>query len=88
MPFPEFTDHNVTVLISKGKRPSKPRRFDAPGMTPAVWKIAKKCWHDKEKERPEVNLVLQHLGKITNTGGCTHAACSCLEWELIDPQSE
>ena len=88
MPFPESTDPNVTILISKGKRPSKPRRFDAPGMTPAVWKIAKKCWHEKAKERPEVNSVLQYLENMANTGGCTHTACSCLEWELIDQQSE
>jgi hypothetical protein len=83
MPFPEFTDPNVTVLISKGKRPPKPRNFDAPGITPAVWKIAKKCWHEKAKERPEVDAVLRYLEDIANTGGCTHEACSCSPWELI-----
>lgn len=84
MPFPDFTDSNVTVLISKGKRPSKPRRFEALGMTPGVWKVAKKCWNDKAKERPEVNDVLQNLQKIAKIGVCTHDACSCSPWELID----
>ena len=84
IPFPEFTDPSVTVLISNGKRPSKPRRFDVLGMTPAVWEIAKKCWHKKARERPEVNYILQYLENITGTGRCTHEACSCPEWELID----
>ena len=88
MPFPEFTDPNVTILISKGKRPSKPRRFEAPGMTPAVWKVAKKCWHEKARERPEVNAVLQSLENMANIGGCTHEACSCLPWEVIDSLPE
>ena len=83
MPFPEFTDDIVTIMISKGKRPPKPRRFDAPGITPGVWKVAKKCWHEKAKERPEVDAVLQYLESIANTGGCAHEACSCLPWELI-----
>ena len=81
MPFPEFDDSNVVVLISKGKRPPKPRHFDAPGMTPAVWKIAKKCWHEKARERPEVNAVLQDLEDLANPGPgmCTHQTRSHLE---------
>ena len=84
MPFPEFTDPNVTIMISKGKRPPKPRHFDAPGIAPGVWKVAEKCWHEKAKERPEVDAVLQYLESIANTGGCTHEACTCTPWELID----
>ena len=73
-PFPEYTDTSVTVMVSKGKRPPKPLRFDAPGMSPAIWKIAKKCWHEKAKERPEVNVVLKHLENLVNPGPgvCTH----------------
>ena len=88
IPFHGFTDQNVTVLILRGKRPSKPHRFEAPGMTPAVWKIAEKCWREKAKERPEVKVVLQDLENIVNTGRCTHSECICLPRELIDPQSE
>ena len=66
MPFPEKTDPSVMIMISKGKRPPKSRHFDAPGMTPAVWKIAKKCWHEKARERPEVNVVLQDLENLAN----------------------
>jgi len=84
MPFPEMTDPNVTITISKGRRPPKPRRFEAPGMTSKVWKVAKTCWHEKAKERPEVNDVLHNLERIANAGVCTHKACLCSPWELID----
>ena len=78
MPFSGADDINVTVLISKGKRPPKPLRFDAPGITPAVWKIAEKCWHENAKERPEVNVVLQYLEGFVNPGVCAHEA-ACLD---------
>jgi hypothetical protein len=80
-PFPEFTDLSVTVMVSGGKRPPKPRSFDAQGITPVVWKIAKQCWHQKAKERPEVNAVLKYLENLPNPspGMCTRdlEACSC-----------
>jgi len=84
MPFPDYTDHNVTIMISKGKRPSKPSRFEAPGISSGVWKVAKKCWHEKPKERLESREILQHLENLFHAGGCTHDACSCLPWEVID----
>ena len=68
MPFPGSTDGNVYVLVSRGKRPEKPRRFDAPGITPAVWKVAQKCWHEKASRRQEVKEVLENLQKIANPG--------------------
>jgi hypothetical protein len=81
MPFPGKMDPSVMIMISKGKRPPKPRHFDAPGITPAVWKIAKKCWHEKANERPEVNTVLQDLENLANPtpGVCIHETCSILE---------
>jgi len=84
MPFSEYTDHNVIIMVSRGKRPPTPDSFGAPGMTPAVWKIAKKCWNEKAKERLETSVVLQSLENIPKTGGCTHQLCSCSPWELID----
>ena len=81
MPFgPEFTDHNVMIMITEGRRP-KPRSIDAPGMTPEVWKIAQKCWHKTAEERPEVNTVLRSLENIANSGMCAHKADFCPEWE-------
>ena len=77
MPFPDMTDPNVTIAISKIKRPSKPRRFDAPGMTPAVWKVAQRCWHQKAKERPKANTVLQSLERLANPGVCSRSVFLC-----------
>jgi len=68
MPFFGYSDAGFTVAISKHKRPSEPRRYDAPGMTPLVWKVAKRCWHEKAKERPEVKIVLRDLENIVANG--------------------
>ena len=84
MPFHEYLDGKVTVMISKGERPRKPRRFEAEGITSDVWKVAKKCWHEKAAGRPEVEEVLHSLEKIANPGVCTNDACTCSPWELID----
>ena len=88
MPFPEFPDPKVTLMISKGKRPRKPRRFEAEGITSDVWKVAEKSWHEKPGSRPEVKQVLQNLEKIANPGVCTHIACTCSPWEFIDLRLE
>ena len=87
-PFPKSSDNHIPVLISEGRRPSKPRRLGTSGMTPAVWKIAEKCWREKAKERPEVNAVLQDLENIVNTGGCTYTTRVCLPYGLTDLQPE
>ncbi|KAF9646888.1 kinase-like protein [Thelephora ganbajun] len=68
MPYPGSQDASVLFLISKGRRPPRPRPFGAPGMTPGVWKITKRCWHGKAKKRPEVKAVLQDLEKLANSG--------------------
>ena len=53
--------------------PLFPRNFGAPGtLTPGVWAIAERGWHQKPERRPEVKTVLQNLENIANPGGCTH----------------
>jgi hypothetical protein len=84
IPFPDYSDPKVTLVVSQGKRPRKPRPFEAEGITSKVWKVAKKCWHEKAAERPEVKLVLHDLEKISNPGVCTHKACTCSPWEIVD----
>lgn len=48
----------------------------APGITPTIWKIAKKCWEHKAEKRPEVFTVRQLLEEITKNGVCTHMTYS------------
>ena len=78
VPFPEFTDYDIPIKISKGKRPPKPDRFEAPGTSKAVWGVAKKCWHNKAEKRPEVHEVVQNLEKIFKTGEFTQEGYSYL----------
>lgn len=72
MPFPEYTDQNVIVTIYEGKRPPRPRKFDVPGMTRAVWNVAQACWNKRAEERPEANAVLQSLEALANSGVCDY----------------
>lgn len=71
-------------MVLEGGRPHKPRHFDAPGMTPDVWKIARKCWHKKTEERPDVHAVLESLESLVNPGMCAREAHSRLELESAD----
>ena len=84
IPFPDHTMFTLSMAIMKGKRPSKPDHFDAPGITPGVWKIAKKCWRQNPEERPEANVVLQDLENLLQPNPCTRDACACPEWELVN----
>ena len=86
-PFPDWPESHIPVLILKGKRPKKPNTFDAPGISPGVWKIAKQCWHEEEKERPETDVVLQRLETLLHSGACTDNACTCPPRKVIDPGS-
>lgn len=88
VPFPEYTTLNVSLVTSKGKRPLKPARFEAPGITPEVWKIAKKCWHQKAEKRPEAHVVLRDLETLLQVNVCTRCTCTCLPWEVVDLESE
>ena len=72
LPFHDSEDTTVVIMISKGKRPQKPAHFDAPGITQAVWRVAKKCWHESAKERPGTKEVIQELKNIASPGLCTN----------------
>ena len=86
VPFAGYNDPGVAIFVSKGKRPTKPRSFEAPGMSLAVWKLAERCWHADADERPEVKDVLQELEEITKPGECTHEAFPFSLRELNDLQ--
>ena len=75
VPFPKRGEYEVATMVSNGKRPSKPRRFNATGMTPAVWKIAEKCWRQKAEKRPEVSTVLKYLEDLAKPGMYAREAC-------------
>ncbi|KAF9789407.1 kinase-like domain-containing protein [Thelephora terrestris] len=83
VPFPDSTDYNIIHMVTKGKRPPKPPRFDAPGTSKAVWEVAKKCWHGTADKRPEAVQVLQCLNGIKNGGERTHGECSILGSEKL-----
>ena len=86
-PFPGYYDNQISAMVLRGERPQKPGSFDALRISSGVWEIAEQCWHGEEKERPETDVVLQRLETLLHSGACTHGACTCSPWELIDPGS-
>ena len=70
-------------MVSSGKQPHRPRRFDAPEITQEVWALAERCWNGSAEERPEVTVVLQDLKQIVGSGECTRDSRSYSRWELI-----
>ena len=77
-PFHGLVDNGVIIMVTEGKRPQRPRHFNAPGITPGVWTVAERCWHQKTKQRPEVKTVLQNLENIANPGECAPQVGFCL----------
>jgi len=73
-PFHDLQDFGVVIVASKGKRPPKLRRFDALGITSEVWAVAKKCWHQKPRERPEAKSILRDLEQIANPASAPRSA--------------
>jgi len=65
-PFPEFHDIKIPAVVSKGKRPSKPRHFDALGITSEVWAVAERCWRQKPRGRPKIKDILRDLERIAS----------------------
>jgi len=66
MPFPDVTDLCAREYVLKGERPPKPKSFDAPGTSKAVWEVAEKCWRKKADKRLEAREALQYLENINN----------------------
>jgi len=75
IPFYRHSNGMVSHLVLGGTRPLKPDPFDAPGMTPQVWKIAEECWHGEAQRRPDAKAVLQRLENVeAEAGVCTPGA--------------
>ena len=48
-------------MVSRGERPPKPASAEVLGLTPAVWKLTKECWHKKAAKRPNTSEILARL---------------------------
>ena len=48
-------------MVTRGERPSKPASAEAFGLTPELWELTKRCWHEKAKRRPDSLKVLTRL---------------------------
>ena len=83
-PYSGIMGADVVDLVTKGLGPPRPRRIETPGMSWAVWKIGKRCWHKNAEKRRGVNIVLQPLERLANPGMCARRAHYCFEGKVTD----
>lgn len=67
IPFPDFTDANIIVLVSGGGRPKKPLDSEKLGLEPAVWELAEDCWNQDRAKRPDITEVFWRYKLIVTT---------------------
>ena len=79
LPYPEYTNKDVVVVITKCKVLPRAVYFDGPGITPEVWG----CWNEEANERAQVNMVLQMSNP---SGNLVRAPQSFLKRKSFDPK--
>lgn len=67
IPFPEYTDANIIVLVSNGKRPGKPQGGEKLGLEPAVWELTQDCWNQDREKRPDIAEVFRRFKAVVTT---------------------
>ncbi|KAF9789414.1 kinase-like domain-containing protein [Thelephora terrestris] len=65
LPFDEYHEHQVILLLAEDKRPDKPVH---PQFTPKLWSLTNKCWAKNPKRRPNIIEVLRELEAGDRTG--------------------
>ena len=69
IPFPEKSDPNVVIVVLKGQRPPKPPSAQPLGLTPAVWRLTRRCWLKNAAKRPDADEVLARLEGMWDSSG-------------------
>ena len=73
-------ERDIPTIILEGKRPSEPDSFETAGISPEVWRIAKRYYHEKEKKRLGTNVVLEDPEALFQFGVYARRACTCSLW--------
>jgi len=48
-------------MVMRGERPPWPVQAEALGLTPAIWKLTKRCWHKTPTKWPGTSEILACL---------------------------
>ena len=54
-------------MVTRGERPSKPATAEVFGLTPELWELTRRCWHEKPERRPDALKVLTRLESMSLT---------------------
>ncbi|THH14864.1 hypothetical protein EUX98_g9549, partial [Antrodiella citrinella] len=64
-PFPDITNHKVSVRYVSGDRPPRPSLPAGTFMSDAVWTLMDSCWAHRILARPPVQQVVVELAAVT-----------------------
>ena len=52
-------------MVTRGERPPQPVHAEALGLTLAIWKLTKRCWHKAPGKRPDTPEILSRLESMS-----------------------
>ena len=63
VPFARSPDILVVYKVIGGERPERPRGAKGTWFTDDVWEMLQACWSSRPEDRPNVEVILEHLAR-------------------------
>lgn len=67
VPFYSYISTVVKAKILRGERPERPQTVASQWFTDDIWRLLEGCWRHLPSDRPNVNHVLECLGRASGT---------------------
>ena len=62
-----YGQHQFTVSVLGGKRPTKPEDMKTIGFGSGTWELVEECWKEESTERPTTERVIAHLARVAES---------------------
>ena len=62
-----YGQHQFTVSVLGGKRPTKPEDMKTIGFGSGTWELVEECWKEEPTERPTTEQVIAHLACVAES---------------------
>ena len=66
-PFRDIRLRELALRVSSGVRPAKPEDAEGIGFSEFLWELAQKCWDGEVARRPQIQEVVEGIGKVATT---------------------
>jgi len=76
VPFSMYGDGFVLLKVIEGERPGRPQGAEGAWFTDELWEMLELCWSRQPKNRPTIEVVLEHLERASTT------------WQPLPPRTD